>query len=417
MRNGLNSGKTVKPGVFYGYVVAAAAFFTMLLMWGTLLSFGVFFKPMINEFGWTRAATSAAYSAAILLHGLLSIVVGRLTDRFGPRLVIVAGGVFISLGYLLMSQVSAIWQLYLFFGGIVGIGMGASFVPMVSTIARWFTKRRGMMTGIVVSGVGIGGMIIPPVVGQLISLYGWQDSYKIIGIVALVGITLAALFMRRDPYQMGLLPYGERAKSDSPDLEARGFSLKEAIHSRQFWILGAAFLCFGYLLETIAVHIAPQATELGVSIAGSGTALGVLSALSAVGRIVMGSASDKIGNKRVVIIGFILLTIALFGLALTSEIWTLYLFAAIFGFAFGGVITMQSPLVAELFGMSSHGVILGVIIFIDKIGGAIGPILTGRIFDVTGSYQLGFLITGALSIVGLLLATLLRRKGNEPALR
>jgi MFS family permease len=321
----------------------------------------------------------------------------------------VACGVFIGLGYMLMSQVSTLWQLWLFAGVIVGIGMGGAFVPMVSTVARWFTKRRGMMTGIVVSGVGIGMMIIPPVAGQLVSLHGWRNSYIMVGVFALVGIILAAQFMKRDPYQSGLSPYGGETKSENPHSANTGFSLREAIYNRQFWILAIAFFCFGYLLESMAVHIAPHAADLGVPVASAGNVVGIMGTLSAVGRIAIGSASDRIGIKQSIIIGFALQAIALFGLALTKEVWMLYLFTGIFGFAFGGVITMESPVVAELFGLSSHGVILGVILFVDKIGGAIGPILTGRIFDVTGSYQLGFLISGTLSIIGIILAISLQR--------
>ena len=129
-----------QPKIFYGYIVVAASFLIYMVMWGTYYTFGIFFKPFLVEFGWTRAMTSGAYSLSLILHGLLGIVAGKLTDRFGPRVVVTACGLLLGSGYLLMSQVSAIWQLYLFYGVIIGIGISGGFIPLVSTVARWFVK-------------------------------------------------------------------------------------------------------------------------------------------------------------------------------------------------------------------------------------------------------------------------------------
>ena len=163
-----------KPQRFYGYIVVVAAFFIMVLMFGIFDTFGVFFKPLLTDFGWTRAVTSGAFSLYWIIQGLLAIVVGRVNDRFGPRVVITFCGFIFGLGYLLMSQVSALWQLYLFYGVMIGTGMSGAFVPLTSTVARWFVKRRSMMTGIVVAGIGIGGLIAPPVANWLISIYDWR---------------------------------------------------------------------------------------------------------------------------------------------------------------------------------------------------------------------------------------------------
>ncbi len=193
---------------FYGYVVVVAAFLTMVLMLGTFFAFGIFFKPLSTEFGWSRALTSGAFSLSMILTGVLGMVTGRVTDRFGPRVVVSGCGLFIGLGYLLMSQTSAIWQLYLFYGFIMAIGMSGAIIPQMSTIARWFVRRRGLMTGITISGVGVGTMIMPPLASWLISNYGWRNSYVVIGFMVLAGVVSAAQFLRRDPAQMQQLPYG-----------------------------------------------------------------------------------------------------------------------------------------------------------------------------------------------------------------
>ena len=166
-----------KKAYNYGYVVVSSAFFIMLAQFAIYYSFGVFFTPMISELGWTRATTSGAFSLSCALTGVLGIVIGGLTDRFGPRAVMTTCGLFLGLGYFLMSQAGTKWHLYLFFGGIVGTGMAGSFVVPVSTVARWFVKRRGTMTGIVTAGIGMAALIGPPVANGLISFYGWRSAY------------------------------------------------------------------------------------------------------------------------------------------------------------------------------------------------------------------------------------------------
>ena len=397
-----------QPRFFYGYVIVAAGFTITCLTWGIFHSFAVFFEPLLTEFGWTRATTSAAYSLTILLFGLLGIPIGRLNDRFGPRIIIMVSGLLLGLGYFLMSRVGSIWQLYLFFGVIIGIGMSGTVVPLLSTVARWFVRRRGMMTGIIISGLGLGTLIIPPVVRWLISTYGWSASYIIVGVVALVLITLTGYLLRRDPTQMGQSPYGENNVGGGINLETRGSSLWEAIHTRQFWLLCGIFLTAGYSLHTIIVHIVIHATGLGISATSATNILAVYGGVSLLGKTIMGSAGDKIGNKLTLIISFALMAIILFWLIPAKEAWMLYLFAAIFGFSFSGLDTLISPIVAELFGLTSHGVIFGVIIFSVTIGGAIGPVVAGHIFDITNSYQPAFLITATAATIGTTMILFLR---------
>ena len=268
--------------------------------------------------------------------------------------------------------------------------------------------------GIVVSGIGFGTLIIPPLASWLISAYDWRTAYRILGIIGSVLIILAAQFLRRDPAQMGQLPYGESGvKQQSPAIEAEGFSLREAIHTRQLWILCAMLACFGLCLQTIMVHINPHATDLGISAISAANILAIIGGATIAGRIMMGSAGDRIGNKAAIIICFVLLSVDLFWLQLAKMVWMLYLFAAIFGFGYGGFIALMSPMVAELFGLSSHGIIFGVVNFSSVIGETVGPLLAGHIFDITSSYHLAFLVCAAISIVGLILISLLKPTTGE----
>jgi len=396
-----------KPRRFYGYVVVVAAFLIMVLMWGVLFTFGIFFKPMLTDLGWTRAVTSGAFAVFWIIQGLLAIVMGRVNDRLGPRIVISVCGFILGLGYLLMSQTSALWQLYLFYGVIIGTGMSGAFVPLTSTVARWFVKRRGAMTGIVVAGSGAGGLIAPPLANWLISIYDWRISYIILGGIALVAVILVAQFLRRDPAQMGQMPYGESKEETGLKGGTKAFSLREAASVRQFWLAFSMLFCLGFAMFTILVHIAPHATDLGFSAATAANILAAAGGGSVIGRLLLGGVADRIGNRQVFILGFVLMAAALFWLVPATETWMLYLFAIIFGFASGGCIMSESPLVAELFGLRSHGLILGVTSFGYCIGAAAGPFLAGYIFDVTGSYSVAFLVCAAASVLGLILSAVL----------
>ncbi|MFC2046947.1 MFS transporter [Chloroflexota bacterium] len=397
-----------KNKIFYGYIVVLAGFFIIMIAYGTLYSFGVFFKPMLTEFGWTRAMTSSAYSMSYLLFGLLSILMGRLNDRFGPRLIVTTSGLFLGLGYLLMSQISSVWQLYLFYGVFVSIGM-SSAVPLTSVVARWFVKRRGLMSGIVLSGVGAGTVIMPPVSSQLIASYSWRTSYLIIGIVALVLTVSLAQLLRSDPNQVRQLPDGaEEVELESLDLGVQGFSTQETIRTKQFWIISAVFFFAIFCQQTMMVHIVPYATDIGISEVSAASIVSIIGGLSIAGRIGMGSAGDRIGNKPSLVIVLVLVSVALFWLQLARELWMLYLFAVLFGFGYGGAVALQTLLVAGLFGLRSHGTILGMIVFAVTLGGAIGSLIAGWIFDMTGSYHLSFLLCAVLSTIALAVASLLK---------
>jgi MFS family permease len=407
-----------RPRFFYGYTVVATGLLIMAMTFGTYNAFGIFFEPVLTEFGWTRAIISGAFSLSWIVQGVLGIVMGRLTDRFGPRLVLTICGFLLGLGYFLMSRISTVWQLYLFYGVIIGAGMGGSWVPIVSTVARWFVKRRSMMTGIAMVGISIGTLITPPVASRLISAYDWRTSYIIVGSIVLVVVVVVAQLLRRDPTRVRQKPYGEN-EGEKPEfvLETHPFSLRDAVHTQQFWLTSGMFFCLGFCVYTVMTHIVLHAIGLGISPITAANILATIGGLSIIGRLVLGSAGDRFGNRQVFIIGFILMAAALFWLVPAKEVWGLYLFAVVFGFAFGCA-TSESPLVAELFGLSSHGLILGVINCIGfTFGAAVGPLIAGHIFDTTNSYHLAFIVTAATGIVGLILTVLLTPMGKKLSLR
>ncbi len=398
--------KDVKSKIFYGYIIVAASLLILTVMHGIWAVYGVFFSSLQKEFGSNRATISGVSALAFFLEGLFSIVLGRLTDRFGPRVVMTGSGLIFSLGYFLMSRVGSLWQLYLIYPVIIGWGVSSGNVVLLSTVTRWFAKHRGLMSSIVKVGTGAGIFILPLVSSWLILGYGWRNAYLVLSIVALVVIVSTAQFLKRDPAQIGLQPYGmyDTNGKISKSIAAVQLSFRETMRTRQFWIVSAAIFLAWYAAQTIIVHIVAYATDSGITVASAASIISIIGAVSIPGRLIMGSAGDRLGNRRALVICFTVLIIALSWLLFAKGLWMLYLFAVVYGFAHGGFFAIMSPLIAEMFGTKSHGANFGMTLFLGQGGGALGPVITGRIFDVTQSYQLAFLILLATSVGALILS-------------
>ena len=401
--------KEASPTLFYGYVVVGSAWVILVAAFGVHYAFGIFLKPMLAEFGWGRAVTSGAYSLSWLVQGLSAVIMGRINDRYGPRIVLTICGILMGAGLLLTTRIVAGWHLYLTYGVLIGLATGGFYVPVASTIARWFIARRNLMTGLAVSGIGLGTFILSPVANYLIGLYDWRTSYFILGISVFVLIFSAAQFLRRDPAQMGLRPYGhdETVETKGPE-KGRGYSLKEALRVPAFWLLFGLFFCFGFSLLAVIVHIAPHATDIGKSPATAANLVASIGVASIFGKILLGSLGGWVGNRTVFIFCFALMAASLFWLVPVKDTGFLFLFAIVFGLAYGGNATSQSPLLASLFGLRSHGLIFGAVNNGFTIGATLGPVAAGAIFDLTGGYRPAFLVLAAVAVVGLVFTILLK---------
>lgn len=395
--------------LYYGYVIVAIAFIIHLVSFSISDSYGAFLNPWLNDFGWSRAIISGAYSLSFVLMGTLAIVMGIVTDKYGPRLALSICAVCLGVGFLLMFQMQLPWQLYLFYGIIFGIGMSGIWAPLLSVISRWFIEKRGLITGIVISGGGLGAFIGPPIITKLIETSGWRHSFLMLGGFALFVIFVAAQFLKRDPTQVSRVSFNKNA-AQRTDLESTeyNFSLKEAVKTPQFWIIFSVLFCLSFYTFSTMVHLMPHAIQLGIPTLSAAYILSSISGASIIGNFIMGTICDKIGPRKVFIISFILMSAALFWLAQAGEIWMLYLFSVIFGFNHGGNAPAQAPLLARIFGLKAHGSIFGMAQFGFTLGGALGPLVTGYIFDVTGGYQPAFILCGAIGIIGLILAVVLR---------
>lgn len=385
------------------YLTVFGACLTQFTVIGLLFSFGLVFKVFEAEFGWSRTLLSACSALAFLVMGVLAMAGGRLSDRFGPTRVLSVTGVLYGLGYVLMSQVSAPWQMFVIFGLFLGLGMSTHDVVTLSTIARWFENRRGIMTGVVKVGTAFGQMAMPPIVAFLILTLGWRSATVAMGIGAAILLLIAALSMSRPPEPV-------RGPSDAPPA---GLSFAQARGSRLFWTLCAIQFLFFLSLMTVPLHLAVHGMDLGMTAPKAAVLLSVIGAASVAGRLIVGGLVDRIGGKNAFLLCFGALICGLAGFLLTQMHVLLFCVVAIYGFGHGGFFTVVSPTVAEYFGMRAHGAVFGTVLFFGTVGGSVGPILAGLAFDVTGSYQIAFFSLLTLAVIGLGLVLTLPRRGAD----
>ncbi|MEZ5653863.1 MAG: MFS transporter [Burkholderiaceae bacterium] len=405
--------------------VFVSAFVVQFVIIGGMFAYGVFFKALENELGWSRTLLSAATSIAFFVMGVFAMVAGRANERFGPRVVLTVAGLCYALGYLLMVWMSAPWQLFLLYGGMVGIGLAAHDVTTLSTVARWFPQRRGLMTGFVKTGTALGQMILPLAAAALVTQFGWRSACLALGLGAGIALFLAAQgmsFPESDETSRAVrdespgngtgasVAHGAAggARASTPAASAGGWPFAEARRTRQFWTLCALQFMFFPSLMTVPVHIVAHGVDLGLDVGRAAAVLALIGGISMVGRVLVGGFVDRIGGRRAYLICFGALVLSLFGLlSITSPVW-LFAFALVYGFSHGGFFTVVSPTIAELFGLRSHSTIFGIVLFCGTLGGAIGPLLAGMVFDASRSYQPAFMILTGLAVLGLLLVPTLQ---------
>ena len=412
--------KRIKERLFYGWVVVASIFFIGTTIWGLRFSFGVFFKSIEAEFSLSRGATSGVFSVYMALASVFAILAGWALDRYGPRIIVLLMGIITGLSLLLTSQASALWQLYISYSLLLALGTSAMYVVAISTVSKWFDKKRGVALGIASSGAGLGAAVVAPFSAYLISSFGWQKAYAIIGvIVLLVLIPLSRLF-KKEPYEIGVLPDGIKSalitnhpkKLGSEDIIARpaGLSVFQAFKTKSFWLITFTQFFYASSFFLLSTHIVPYATDKGISVIEASFSFSVIGAAGIIGRITMGAVSDRIGSKVTVVICGTIHVIALILLIWVQDLRVLYVFSVMFGLAWGGIVPTMGALIGDTFGLGKLGSILGVIDVGFGVGAAIGPIVGGLIFDITHSYFLAFFLGTVTMLIGISLIALVRRE-------
>ncbi len=250
---------------FYGWTIVAAAFSVLFIAYGAQYSFGVFFNALLDEFGWSRSSLSGAFSLYAFGYCVFGFPAGRLTDRWGPRVVITVGGLFLATAFAGMALVTDLWHPYVLYGLVAALGMGTAYVPCNSTIVKWFSRRRGLAVGMASSGGSVGTFVLPPVAQTLVASVGWRSAYVIFGAAVFLILTSVAAIMRRDPESMGLHPDGDSAPPATAVTAVGEWPLSRAMRTSTFWLLGATFTATWMPVFIPLVHLVPFTRDLGHS--------------------------------------------------------------------------------------------------------------------------------------------------------
>jgi MFS family permease len=391
--------------VFYGWWIVGASFWIWLLTGGFIsLGFTAFFEPIASEFGWSYTQVSLAASFRGVEVGLFAPIVGLLVDRWGPKRLMFGGILLVVFGMVFLSRIAS---LGMFYGGFILIALGMSCCsPTVvfTALAHWFRKRLGLATAIAGSGFALGGVLIPLVV-KLIDVFGWRMTLFGLGLTILVFCLPFSLLFRHKPEQYGYLPDGEKSAITVPDqvlvpVETRevDIEVRQAVRSRSFWHIGLA-MSFHYVsVVTLMIHVMPYLSSVGVLRSTAGMVAMAVPLLSIAGRLCSGWMADRFNKKRVAAIFFNLPVLGLLCLSYISSetMWILVPFVILFGFGWGSNNTLRTAMLREYFGRSRFGSIFGFMMGISALGGFIGPLFAGWVYDTWASYQIAWLTLAIL---------------------
>jgi MFS family permease len=399
-----SQGTLARQDRFHGWLIVGACFCLTLTLGETFWTFGVFFKPIQQEFGWSRAVVSSIFTAFLVGYSISLIASGRLVDRFNPKPVLLLSALLIVSGLCLCSLCAAIdqFRICLF---IVGLGSGATWAVPNTVVQRWFhgKKEAGLALGIVSSGVGAGALIFAPLINFLIENWGWRTTFLILGILFGWVVGGATLVLRKVPGGMRAAAGGLEAE----ELRAGG-TAKTRNRRYASWAFAAMVFVIVvgiFAFQIISTHMVPYATDAGMSPSAAAAALGLMGGFSIPGRLLSGALSARLGWSR-------LLSLAYFGTAASmlclwrlQDIWMLHFFAFAYGVFHGMRVSAQVGVIPEIFGMRSLGELIGITTAAGQLISAIAPYAAGALFDATGSYSLAFLfiiflLTAAAVVAG-----------------
>ena len=380
-----------------GWINVGAAFASMFTVFGVAYSFGAFFGPMSEEFGSGRSATSAVFSITAGLYFFLGVLSGPAVDRYGPRPVLITGAAAMGVGLAVTSVVDQLWLGYISYGLGVGVGVACGYVPMLAVVGGWFVRRRSMALGIAVAGIGLGTLAVAPLAAALIERFGWRETYRVFAVASAIALLLCAAAAKRPPAGI------PRSEGDASPIRTPAFT---AMYVSGLFISLALFLVFIFLV--------PFAEEHGAGKVAAAALVGVVGAASIGGRLGLGLLADRLGSIRMYRLCFFVMAASYVLWLTTTAYAVLFVFAIVFGVAYGGFIALSPAVMAELFGTAGMGRVVGVLYTSAGFGALVGPPIAGLIIDRTGSYRWAIGVAMALAFVGWAVLLRLRQPQAQP---
>lgn len=394
-----------RQGIFYGWVVVAATFTLTFVGFGSAYTFSAFIEVLQQDLGASRGSVSLVFSLAGFLYFCLGVVSGPLADRFGARSLCVVGMAVVGLGLVLAGQARTIAEVYAAYGLGIGLGVGCAYVPALGAVQRWFVARRGLASGLAVSGIGLGTLVMPPLATWLIATLGWREAYLVLGgAAAVVGIG-ASLLLESDAGRRGLRPDGALAEPGvAKSVATEGVSVKDAIRTPQFVGLYVACLLSAIGVFVPFVHLVPFAVDHQIAPTVAVLLLSAIGVGSTAGRFCLGGLADRLGRDTFLAVMYAGIAVSLAVWAFATGPLALAAFALLFGLFYGGWVAVLPAVVADHFGRRNVGGIIGLLYTSVAIGTLIGPSLAGFIYDASNSYFPAIAISGGANAVAALVA-------------
>ena len=384
--------------VFYGWFVVAAAFAISFVGFGSAYTFSAFVESLQTNFAASRGSVSLVFSLAGFLYFGLGVISGPLADRYGARRLSLIGMVLVGLGLEFAGMARTLAEVYVAYGLGVGLGVGFSYVPVLGAVQRWFVKRRGFASGIAVSGIGVGTLVMPPLAAFLIATWGWRYAYAVLGILSIVVGVGMAFFIEDDPRGRQLAPDGESLPLDSEE-KFSDFSLQAAMKSRQFACLYAACLICSFGMFVPFVHLIPYALDHGIPRSSAVLLLGAMGIGSTIGRFFLGGMADRLGRERALLIMFLCMAFSLLIWFFAFAFWQLSTFALLYGVFYGGFVAILPALVMDYFGGRNVSSIIGMLYTSIAFGTLMGPSAAGFAFDASHSYSLPIIGSALVNVM------------------
>ncbi len=395
------SGSLVQhsPRIFYGWFVVAGAFAVTFVGFGCAYTFSAFLPSLQHDFAASRGSISLVFSLAGFLYFALGMVSGPLADRFGPRRLAVIGMLLTGAGLAAASMARSLGEVYAAYGLGVGLGIGASYVPVLGAMQQWFVRQRGLASGLGVAGIGVGTLVMPPVASLLIEAVGWREAYLVLGIfAAIVGGGLAFL-IENDPQDRGLNPDGDPLPAGAPSAQLLTASLGEAMRSRRFVGLCAACMIGSFGVFVPFVHLVPYALDHGIAQSAAVLLLGAIGVGSTAGRFFLGGLADRLGRAFSLLLMVAGMALAFAVWLVSTSLWPLAAFALLFGLFYGGWVALMPAVVADYFPGRNIGGVLGILSLSIAVGTLIGPSAAGFAYDFSHSYTVPILASAGSYVV------------------
>ena len=374
----------------YGWVMVAIGALMSCVAVGTMMSLAVFLQPITQATGWSRAGVSSAMTLNFLVMGAAGFGWGALNDRYGSRRVVLAGSVLLGLGLVLASRAASQTQFLLAYGLIVGLSAGSFFVPMMTAVSAWLPKNRSLAVSLVSAGVGVAPMTVSPFAAWLLQQGDWRSAQLTIGLAAWALLIPAALFVRPAPAS------AQSSQGNAP-AEPR-MPVKEALTSTPFIVLAATFFACCATHAGPIFHTISYALVCGIPTVAAVSIYSLEGLAGLGGRIVFGIMGDRHGAKRVLIAGLFIQALAAGSFVFANRLGEFYAVAAVFGFAYGGVMPLYAVLARDYFGQRIMGTVLGAAAMVSSLGMAIGPWIGGWLYDTFGSYAPLYIYSFAIGL-------------------